>query len=111
MMREPNLSDQPAFERALDDLLALDPRLVPLVELAGRPSLRRRPPGFAGLAAVVVAQQLSVASARAIFGRLEATLGGAPRVEAMLAATPEALRAAGLSAPKIRTLTGIGGIL
>lgn len=111
MMREPNLSDQPAFERALDDLIALDPRLVPLVELAGRPSLRRRPPGFAGLAAVVVAQQLSVTSARAIFGRLEATLGGAPRVEAMLAATPEALRAAGLSAPKIRTLTGIARAL
>jgi len=110
-MKEPHLSDQAVFDRALDDLVGLDPRLAPLVAVAGRPALRRRPPGFAGLAAVVVAQQLSVASARAIFGRLEATLGGAPSVEAMLAAPTEALRAAGLSAPKIRTLTGIARAL
>lgn len=110
-MQEPELSDQGVFETALDALMALDPRLVPLVEVAGRPALRRRPPGFAGLAAVVVAQQLSVASARAIHGRVEALLGGAPTVERLLAATPEALRGAGLSAPKIRTLTGIARAL
>ena len=110
-MDEPHLADQPTFDRAFDALLHLDPRLLPLAEVAGRPALRRREPGFAGLAAVVVAQQLSVASARAIQGRLELTLGGAPSVEAMLAATPEALRAAGLSAPKIRTLTGIARAL
>lgn len=110
-MQEPHLADQPAFDRAFDALMALDPRLAPLVEVAGRPALRRRPPGFAGLTAVVVAQQLSVASARAIHARLEATLGGATSVEGVLAASPEALRAAGLSAPKIRTLTGIARAL
>jgi len=110
-MDEPHLADQPAFDQAFDALLDLDPRLVPLAEVAGRPALRRRPPGFAGLAAVVVAQQLSVASARAIFGRLEQTLGGPPSVDALLAATPQALRGAGLSAPKIRTLTGIARAL
>ncbi|MEP9353030.1 DNA-3-methyladenine glycosylase 2 family protein [Xanthobacter sp. KR7-65] len=110
-MNEPLLADQPAFDRAFDALLALDPRLVPLAQVAGRPALRRREPGFAGLCAVVVAQQLSVASARAITARLEATLGGVPTVEAMLAAPVERLRAAGLSAPKIRTLTGIARAL
>lgn len=110
-MKEPVLTDQPAFERALDALIGLDPRLQPLVEVAGRPALRRRAPGFAGLCAVVVAQQLSVASARAITARLEAALGGVPTVEALMAAPVETLRAAGLSAPKIRTLTGIARAL
>ncbi|MEP9351451.1 DNA-3-methyladenine glycosylase 2 family protein [Xanthobacter sp. KR7-225] len=110
-MREPILTDQPAFERALDALIARDERLPALVAAAGRPTLRRRPPGFAGLAAIVVAQQLSVAAARAITARLEAELGGAIAPERLLAAPEEALRAAGLSAPKIRTLTGIAGAL
>ena len=39
---------------------------------AGRPPLRRRADGFAGLAATVVSQQLSTASAAAIWGRLAA---------------------------------------
>ena len=34
--------------------------------------MRKRPDGFAGLASIVVSQQLSTASARAIWGRLEA---------------------------------------
>ncbi len=110
-MHEPVLTDQPAFERALDALLALDERLAPIVEAAGRPALRRRAPGFAGLAAIVVAQQLSVAAARSITARLEATLGGTLDPEALARASVEDLRKAGLSAPKIRTLTGIASAL
>ena len=40
--------------------------------VAGDPPLRRRAAGFKGLARVIVGQQLSVASAGAIWGRLEA---------------------------------------
>jgi len=67
---------------------------------------RRREPGFAGLAAIIVSQQVSVASANAIFGRLEAAL--APlSAEAALAAGEEILRGCGLSGPKIRALTAV----
>ncbi|MFG1425563.1 DNA-3-methyladenine glycosylase family protein [Roseixanthobacter glucoisosaccharinicivorans] len=104
---EPRLDQQADFDRALDRLLALDPRLVPLVDFAGRPTLRRRAPGFAGMVAIVVAQQLSVAAARSISARLELLFGGPATPEALLAAPADSLRAAGLSAPKIRTLTGI----
>lgn len=70
---------------------------------AGRPPLRRRAPGFEGLCAIVVSQQVSVASARAIESRLLARF--APLDAAALAAAPEEdLRACGLSAPKMRTL-------
>lgn len=88
-------------------LLALDPELVArLIEIGGPPPLRRREPGFAGMAAIIVSQQVSVASASAIFGRLEARL--APLEAAtVLAAGEDALRACGLSTPKIRALRAL----
>lgn len=70
---------------------------------AGDPPLRRRPPGFEGLARIIVGQQLSVASAAAIWSRTQATVK--PFEPARLLTMSEAdLRAAGLSRPKIRTL-------
>ena len=71
--------------------------------LSGDPPLRRRPAGFEGLSRVIVGQQLSVASANAIWGRLEARVQ--PFTAASLLAVPHAeLRAAGLSAVKTATL-------
>ncbi|WP_081853036.1 DNA-3-methyladenine glycosylase [Bosea sp. 117] len=106
---EETLIDQAAFDRASDRLIAVDPRLALLVEVAGRPVLRRRAAGFSGLAAMIVAQQVSAASARAIFARLETALEGTITPHAVLAAGPEGLRAAGLSTPKIRYLLDIAG--
>src|ERR1700694_5746614 len=60
------------LERGIDALLAADPRFATLIAKAGRPPLRRRTDGFAGLASTVVSQQLSTASAGAIWGRLSA---------------------------------------
>src|ERR1700721_3116313 len=60
------------LDAALAALGEADPRFVALVAEAGRPPLRRRQGGFAGLAAAVVSQQLSTASAAAIWGRLAA---------------------------------------
>lgn len=75
-------------------------------DLAGDPPLRRRPAGFEGLARIVVGQQVSVASANAIWERTFAAVqpfGAA----GMLAATDDELRAAGLSRPKIKTLRAV----
>ena len=60
------------LDTALAALGKADPRFVALLAKAGRPPLRRRADGFAGLAAIIVAQQLSTASANAIWGRLAA---------------------------------------
>jgi len=77
-----------------------------LVETGGPPPLRRREPGFAGLAAIIVSQQVSVASARAIFGRLETRI--APLEAAtLLAAEEETLRGCGLSTPKLKALRAL----
>jgi DNA-3-methyladenine glycosylase II len=77
-----------------------------MLEVGGPTPLRRREPGFEGLAAIIVSQQVSTASANAIFGRLRAMV--APlNARNLRDASDEPLRAAGLSAPKIRTLRGL----
>lgn len=73
---------------------------------AGRPPLRRYPRGFEGLARIVVGQQLSASAASTIFTRLSALPGGVTPA-LFLDGSTEALRAAGLSRPKITTLAGL----
>jgi DNA-3-methyladenine glycosylase II len=75
-------------------------------DLAGDPPLRRRPPGFEGLARIIVGQQVSVASATAIWARTAAACSPfEPHV--LLALEDKHLAGAGLSRPKIRTLRAI----
>lgn len=91
---------------ALVRLVVADPRLAPLLDRGGTPPLRRRPGGFAGLAAIVVSQQLSTASAAAIWGRVAAAFD--PLEHTIVAqARPERLKRLGLSDGKIRTLKAI----
>jgi DNA-3-methyladenine glycosylase II len=87
-------------------LIGSCPHLSHVHAIAGPPPLRRRPSGFKGLSCVIVAQQLSVASAAAIWGRLEARVRPfTPK--AFLAAPDKDLRHAGLSVGKIATLKGL----
>ncbi|HEX7072531.1 MAG TPA: DNA-3-methyladenine glycosylase 2 family protein [Hyphomicrobiaceae bacterium] len=82
------------------------PHLRRVHDVTGDPPLRRRPAGFEGLARIIVGQQLSTASAAAIWSRLE--LAVAPLApETLLAASDEVLRSAGLSTPKLRTLRNV----
>ncbi len=46
-----HLNTQTDLEAAILALVKQDPRLKPVFEIAGMPALRRREPGFAGLAA------------------------------------------------------------
>jgi DNA-3-methyladenine glycosylase II len=94
------------LDLALAALGRADPRFQTLVATAGRPPLRRRPDGFAGLAATIVAQQLSVASANAIWTRLTAAFDPLTP-EAIVKARPARLKRIGLSAPKIHALKAI----
>lgn len=83
-----------------DWLARHEPRFAEALPLVGALPLRREADGFAALLRAIVGQQVSVASARAIWGRLE----GAELTDAavMAAASDEDLRAAGLSRQKAR---------
>ena len=98
------------LRQALKRLVKADPRLQPVLHKAGVPTLRRRAAGFPGLCAIVVSQQLSTSSARAIWGRLEAAFDPFHHDAVRLARAPRLARV-GLSAPKIKTLKAIGAAL
>ncbi|WMS41563.1 DNA-3-methyladenine glycosylase 2 family protein [Acuticoccus sp. MNP-M23] len=96
--------------RALDALLAQDARLLPAAEAVGRLPLRLHPAGLAGLLRIVAGQQLSTASAAALWTRFQAAFPS-PGAGALLAADDDTLRAAGLSRQKMRTVRAIAGAL
>jgi DNA-3-methyladenine glycosylase II len=75
-------------------------------DTTGDPPLRRRPPGFEGLARIIVGQQVSVASANAIWARTAAVCSPFES-RVLLSLTDAQLAAAGLSRPKIRTLRAV----
>jgi len=94
------------LEEAISALIAMDSRLDPIVALTGLPPLRRRDGGFAGLASIVVSQQLSTASAAAIWERLIAAYDPFEPGHILRARAPRLARL-GLSAAKIRALRAI----
>jgi len=98
-----HLETQSDLEEAVHALVKRDPRLRPVLEIAGMPALRRREPGFVGLAHIVCGQQLSTASAAAIWGRLSAAFDPFDH-EAVRRARTDRLGRLGLSAAKIKTL-------
>lgn len=81
-------------------LAQADPRLALALQTTGPLPLRRKPDGFAELLSAIVSQQVSVASARAIWSRLDAAGMTAP--EPVANTSEEALRGLGLSRQKAR---------
>jgi DNA-3-methyladenine glycosylase II len=82
------------------------PVFAPLSAEAGAVPIRWLDGGFKGLVFVVTGQQISIAAGRAIYNRLEVALDGITAGK-LAAAGDDVLRAAGYSAPKIRTLRAI----
>jgi DNA-3-methyladenine glycosylase II len=105
-MIETRIHTETDLDAALAALSRADPRLATLLAAAGRTPLRRRPDGYAGLAAIICAQQLSTASAAAIWGRLAAAFDPLDP-ETIIRARATRLARLGLSGPKIRALKEI----
>jgi DNA-3-methyladenine glycosylase II len=106
-MSGPAASARPArsYKAAADILSERDPVLRRLVAQAG--PVRVNPPAethFAALVRAILYQQLAGAAARAIHGRLIASLGGEVTPERLLSLSPETLRAVGLSANKAASM-------
>ncbi|MGJ8583067.1 MAG: DNA-3-methyladenine glycosylase family protein [Marinosulfonomonas sp.] len=81
-------------------LAAREPRFATALDQTGPLPLRLRADGFAALLSAIVSQQVSVASASAIWARLEEA--GLTEEQSVLGASEEELRGCGLSRPKVR---------
>ena len=81
-------------------LVEAEPRFGAVLEAVPVLPLRLKPDGFAQVLSAIVSQQVSVASARAIWGRCVAA--GLVSDVAVLAASDADLQAVGLSRPKMR---------
>src|SRR5580698_2673851 len=101
-----HLNTQADLEAAIHALVRQDPRLKPVLKIAGMPALRRREPGFAGLAHIVCGQQVSTASAAAIWGRVSAAFDPFHH-DALRRARTDRLGRLGLSGAKIKTLKNL----
>ena len=101
-----HLNTQADLDRAVTALVKQDPRLAPILDLTGKPALRRREPGFAGLAHIVCGQQVSTASAAAIWGRVSAAFDPFHH-DALRKARADRLGRLGLSGAKIKTLKNL----
>lgn len=106
----PAIASPEDLELHLAALTALDPRFGALHVRAGKVPIRRLEPGFRGLFWVICGQQISTAACRAIFARCE-TAVGILSAECLAAAEDAVLKAAGLSAPKIRTLRAVSAAI
>jgi DNA-3-methyladenine glycosylase II len=103
-----NRLEEESFEAALSRLSTLSSPLAATMERHGKPPFWHRPPGFATLSLFIVEQQVSLASAKAVFERLLDTLG---RVSAdtVLEAAPSVLAQVGLTRQKQRYLLELAG--
>jgi DNA-3-methyladenine glycosylase II len=75
-------------------------------DLAGDPPLRRNIGGFTGLARIIVGQQVSIQAAASIWSKVETGLGKVTP-QNILTRDDDAMRALGLSRPKIKTMRAI----
>ncbi len=83
-----------------DWLAKAEPRFAPILAQTGPLPLRLKPQGFEGLLDIIIGQQVSTASAKAIRARMESA--GFFDIQAVRSTDEEDLRNAGLSRPKAR---------
>lgn len=105
-MRSPEI-DAARLAEGMDWLIVQDADMARIAPLIPPPKLRRRPEGFATLLHAIVGQQVSTASAAAIWARVEAS--GLTTPEAVQSGGAEALRACGFSRPKQRYALALAG--
>lgn len=95
-------------ETGLQGVIALDGDFAAILDQYGPPPSRRRPEGFVTLVRIIVGQQVSTASAAAIWQRLD--VGVHPMTpDHVLGLADEALQSFGLSRPKVRYLRALAG--
>ena len=90
-----------ALRASIAEVASREPAIARALAQTGYPEPRFNEPGYVTLLRTIVGQQVSLASARAIWTKLETALGRADEPALLAAASEETLRGAGLSRQKI----------
>lgn len=88
------------LKAGLDAIAGREPAMARALALAGYPEPRISQPGYRTLLRTIVGQQVSVAAAASVWGKLELELGTEMKPAELLARDYDALRACGLSRQK-----------
>ena len=97
----PHILDETSLSHGVDLLAARDADLAAIAARFGPPPLWARTPGFATLVHLILEQQVSLASAKAAFVKLQTALGEV-EPHALLTLTDDELKAIGFSRQKTR---------
>ena len=89
-----------ALKESLDALAGRDPRIAAALARAGYPEPRISERGYITLLRAIVGQQVSIKAAASMWAKLQAAVGERVEPAAILAASDEDLRGAGLSRQK-----------
>jgi len=99
------------LHESLETLAAIEPAFAGVIDRHGRPEPRVSQPGVTTLLRTIIGQQVSVAAARSMWTKLEARFGSPPDLSALLRATDEELRVAGVSRQKAGYLRSLAGLV
>ncbi len=99
MKQNVHTAREQALRQAVDRLTDKHAEIRKIVALYGRPPVWGRGPGFASLVYTILEQQVSLASARSVYARLEQRCGGLS-AESFSALDEKALRSLGFSRQK-----------
>jgi DNA-3-methyladenine glycosylase II len=100
-----------SLSASLDALAGREKAFAQVLELHGHPEPRMSEPGVETLLRTIVGQQVSVAAARSMWNKLTAKYGQPVNLEALLAASDEDLREAGLSRQKAGYARSLAGLV
>jgi DNA-3-methyladenine glycosylase II len=96
---------------SLDALAEREKAFAAVLDAHGRPEPRLSEPGVETLLRTIVGQQVSVQAARSMWNKLIAKYGQPVDLDALLAATDEELREAGLSRQKAGYARSLAGLV
>jgi DNA-3-methyladenine glycosylase II len=103
----PSVLTRATLLQGVAELAARDRRLAAVVESFGPPPLFSRPRGFPTLVWIILEQQVSLASAAALFARLKSAVAGAVTPESVLALGSDGLLRLGFTRQKARYVIGL----
>ncbi len=89
-----------SIRKHVEELATREAAFARVIEKHGIPGPRTSERGAQTLLRTIVGQQVSVAAARSMWAKLEASFGSPPDLHRLLAASDEELRAAGISRQK-----------